>query len=73
MNPDFIFLIEGADLSYSFAGAIVVRITYGYEAQEQGDPIITLAESVMARFAKFCKPGAYLVDFISLCRSIPHS
>ena len=69
----FIFLIEGTNLSYSFSGAITVRITYGYEAQEQGDPVIALAESVMAHFAKFCKPGAYLVDFIPLCRSTSHS
>ena len=68
-----IFLIEGTDLPYSFAGAIIVRITYGYEAQEKEDPIITLAESAMARFSKFSEPGAYLVDFISLCTSTSRS
>jgi hypothetical protein len=56
--------------SSSSAGAIIVRITYGYEAQEQGDPIITLAESTVARFSDFSEPGAYLVDFIPVCRSI---
>jgi hypothetical protein len=60
-------------LLYSFAGAIIVRITYGYEPQEQGDQIITLAESTVARFSKFSEPGAYLVDFISLCRSTSRS
>ena len=56
--------------SYSFAGPIIVRITYGYEAQENGDSIIALAESSVGSFSGFNEPGAYLVDFIPLCRPI---
>ena len=51
----------------------MVRITYGYEVQEKRDPIIALAESAIGYFSDFNKPGAYLVDFIPLCRSISHS
>ncbi|KAI9453226.1 cytochrome P450 [Russula earlei] len=54
-----------------FAGAIIVRITYGYEAQEQRDPIITLAESTVARFSQFVQPGAYLVDKIPILKYVP--
>jgi len=54
-----------------FAGAIIARITYGYEAQEQGDPIITLAESALGLFSEFSKPGTYLVDFIPALKYIP--
>ncbi|KAH9962375.1 cytochrome P450 [Russula dissimulans] len=54
-----------------FAGSTIVRITYGYEAQEQGDPVIDLAESTVARFMKFIQPGAYLVDSISFLKYVP--
>lgn len=68
---DLLYISETRDsASSSSAGSIIVRITYGYEAQEQGDPIITLAESTVARFSDFSEPGAYLVDFIPICRSI---
>jgi hypothetical protein len=63
---NFVELIDSA--SSSFAGTIIIRITYGYEAQEHGDPILTLAEYTIARFCDFNKPGAYLVDFVPLCR-----
>jgi hypothetical protein len=56
-------------LLFSTAGAIIVHITYGYEAQEQGDPIIALGGSILADFSRFSKFGAYLVDFIPVCKS----
>ena len=59
--------------SYSFAGAIIVRITYGYEVQDKGDPIIALAESAVDYFSGFNEPGAYLVDFIPLRLSLSYS
>ena len=71
--PDSLYPWYERPASYSFAGAIIVRITYGYEAQENGDPIIALAESAVGYFSDFNKPGAYLVDFIPLCMSISHS
>ncbi|KAI0288266.1 cytochrome P450 [Russula brevipes] len=54
-----------------YAGAVIMRITYGYEPQEQGDPIVTLAESTISRFSQFCEPGAYLVDFIPVLKYVP--
>jgi hypothetical protein len=56
-------------LPFSAAGAIIVRIAYGYEAQEQGDPLITIAETTLNNFSRFTEPGAYLVDFLPLCKS----
>jgi len=70
--PDSSCLRDKDSASYSFAGAIIVRITYGYEAQENGDPIIALAESSVGSFSAFNEPGAYLVDFIPLCMSISY-
>lgn len=52
---------------FSSAGAIIVRIAYGYEAQHKEDPMIGLAESAMRTFTRLRDPGRYLVDFIPLC------
>jgi hypothetical protein len=51
----------------SSSGAIIVRIAYGYEAQEKDDPIIALADSAMRNFKRLREPGLYTVDFIPLC------
>jgi hypothetical protein len=48
----------------SSAGAIIVLIAYGYRAQDEGDSMISLAESAMIKFKQLRNPGAYLVDFI---------
>ena len=71
--PDPLYLPDKDSASYRFTGAIIVRITYGYELQEKEDPMIALAESTVASFASFNKPGAYLVDSIPLCGSISYS
>ncbi|KAI0299715.1 cytochrome P450 [Multifurca ochricompacta] len=54
-----------------YTGAVIARITYGYEAQDEGDPIIALAESILRSFSQFSEPGAYLVDFIPALKYIP--
>ena len=69
---DSLYLWDKDLASYSFAGAIIVRITYGYEVQEKGDPILALAQSAVGYFSSFVEPGAYLVDFIPLRMSISH-
>ncbi|KAH9991662.1 cytochrome P450 [Russula compacta] len=53
------------------AGAIIVRIAYGYEAQNKEDPMIGLAESAMRTFTRLRDPGRYLVDFIPLLKYVP--
>jgi len=51
----------------SSAGAIIVLIAYGYQAQNKEDSMIALAESAMVKFKLLRNPGSYLVDFIPLC------
>ncbi|KAI0253128.1 cytochrome P450 [Lactifluus subvellereus] len=53
------------------AGAITVRIVYGYEAREKDDPIIALANSAMRNFKRLKEPGLYTVDFIPLLKYVP--
>jgi hypothetical protein len=57
----------------SSAGAIIVLIAYGYQAQNKEDSMISLAESAMIKFKLLRNPGAYLVDFIPLRMLTPSS
>ena len=43
-------------------GAIVLHISYGYAAQEEGDPLIKVAEEATEQAAEVARPGAYFVD-----------
>jgi hypothetical protein len=51
-------------------GATVLRITYGYEAQESKDPLVQLADQATEQFSLATAPGGFLVDLIPACESI---
>ncbi|KXN86289.1 O-methylsterigmatocystin oxidoreductase [Leucoagaricus sp. SymC.cos] len=52
-------------------GATVLRITYGYEAQEFKDPFVQLADQATEQFSLATAPGGFLVDLIPALRHIP--
>ncbi|KAL1707952.1 cytochrome P450 [Schizophyllum commune] len=65
-NPE-----EWYDVSVTFA-ALILHIAYGYKIEEKGvDPMIALADQVMKEFSEIAQPGAYLVDFLPLLKSLP--
>ncbi len=43
-------------------GAIVLMISYGYQAQENDDPLIRIADEATEQAAEVAQPGAFLVD-----------
>lgn len=49
-------------------GAVVLRLTYGYEVAETDDPLVKLADTTMDQFSKSVAPGGFLVDFIPACK-----
>jgi hypothetical protein len=51
-------------MGFSTAGAIILKITHGYQVSENEDPLIALAETTMEEFSKAVVPGAFLVDFL---------
>ncbi|KAF9463430.1 cytochrome P450 [Collybia nuda] len=53
------------------AGAVILRITHGYETQENNDPLVDLADTVMEQFSEATIPGAFMVDIIPALRYIP--
>ncbi|KAF8665749.1 hypothetical protein AX16_000197 [Volvariella volvacea WC 439] len=53
------------------AGAIVLRISYGYEVKENNDPFVELADKATEQFSLATAPGGFLVDVIPALRHIP--
>ncbi|KAG1741079.1 cytochrome P450 [Suillus lakei] len=52
------------------AGAIILRISHGYEVQENNDPLIDLADRAMDQLSRSSAPGAFMVDIMPLCKAI---
>ncbi|KAJ7092120.1 cytochrome P450 [Mycena crocata] len=52
-------------------GAIILRITYGIEVQEEEDPFVTLIEHANDNFNLATAPGAFLVDVFPAMLYIP--
>ncbi|KAG6898821.1 hypothetical protein C0993_003909 [Termitomyces sp. T159_Od127] len=58
-------LANPADLAQHIrhtAGAIITRITYGYEVKENDDVFVELANKSVAQFSVATTPGAFVVD-----------
>ncbi|KZP14482.1 cytochrome P450, partial [Athelia psychrophila] len=55
------------------AGAVILRITYGYQLQDVNgrDPLVDHAEQTMENFAAATVPGAWLVDVLPILRHVP--
>ncbi|KAJ6561166.1 cytochrome P450, partial [Mycena vulgaris] len=53
------------------AGALILRICYGYEVQEGADPFVTLADHATEQFALASSPGGFLVNLIPPLRHLP--
>lgn len=57
--------------SDSTAGAIILKISHGYEVQEKNDPFVELADRAVDQFSLSTSPGAFLVDFIPSLAKLP--
>ncbi|KAG1855191.1 cytochrome P450 [Suillus subalutaceus] len=53
------------------AGAVILRITYGYEVKENDDPFIDLANLVTTHGSQATAPGAYMVDILPFLAKVP--
>ncbi|EKM56473.1 uncharacterized protein PHACADRAFT_253615, partial [Phanerochaete carnosa HHB-10118-sp] len=53
------------------AGAIILKLSYGYEIREDQDPLVDLVNRVMEQFTEATTPGAFLVDVFPLLRHVP--
>ncbi|KAI6142730.1 cytochrome P450 [Pisolithus tinctorius] len=67
-------LAKPADLNAHLrttAGAIILRISYGYCIREGGDPFVDLAGKVIDDFARYTAVGAFMVDSIPALAYVP--
>ncbi|KAG2072078.1 cytochrome P450 [Suillus decipiens] len=53
------------------AGAIILRICYGYEVKENNDPFIDLADRAMDQLSRSAAPGAFMVDIVPFLANVP--
>lgn len=53
------------------AGAIILRISHGYQVKETDDPFVTLADVATEQFSLSTAPGGFLVNLIPLLRRLP--
>ena len=54
-------------LLLSRIGVIIFRITYGYNAESKDEPLLRSALATVENFSEVTKPGAFLVDIITIC------
>ncbi|KAG1748839.1 cytochrome P450 [Suillus paluster] len=53
------------------AGAIILRISHGYEVKENNDPFVDLADRAMDYFSRTTAPGAFMVDIVPSLAKVP--
>ncbi|KAG1788381.1 cytochrome P450 [Suillus variegatus] len=53
------------------AGAIILRIAYGYEVKENDDPFIDLAGRAVHQFSRSSTLGAFMVDYMPFLANVP--
>ncbi|KAH9482477.1 Cytochrome P450 monooxygenase 208 [Psilocybe cubensis] len=67
-------LIKPDDLSAQVritAGAVILRISHGYEVKECHDPFVEIADLATEQFSLSTAPGGFLVDLIPALRHVP--
>ncbi|KAJ7639260.1 cytochrome P450 [Roridomyces roridus] len=47
---------------YRFAGAIVLKVTFGYEVGDETDPLVKLGDKAMIQFSEMTNATAFAVD-----------
>lgn len=53
------------------AGAIILKIAYGYELQGNKDALVDLVDRAVLTFSLSATPGAWLVDLLPFLKYVP--
>ncbi|OJA19251.1 hypothetical protein AZE42_05985 [Rhizopogon vesiculosus] len=53
------------------AGAIILRISHGYEVKENNDPFVDLADRAVDQFSRSTATGAFMVDIMPSLAKVP--
>jgi hypothetical protein len=61
--------MQGADSNGREAGAIILKIGYGYTIEpHDADPLVDLADRALAQFSAATVPGSWMVDTMPACQ-----
>ncbi|TFK48739.1 cytochrome P450 [Heliocybe sulcata] len=60
-----------AEAIRSTAGAVILRLTYGYQPKEHGDSLVDLIDRTMEQFSTLTSPNAFLVDVFPVLKYVP--
>ncbi|KAG2117032.1 cytochrome P450 [Suillus discolor] len=52
-------------------GAVILRISHGYEVQKNNDPFVNLANRVTTQASQGSAPGAFMVDILPFLAKVP--
>ncbi|KAG1874873.1 cytochrome P450 [Suillus subluteus] len=52
-------------------GAVILRISHGYEVKENNDPFVNLANRAIADVSQATAPGAFMVDILPFLAKVP--
>ncbi|KAF8635472.1 hypothetical protein AX15_000445 [Amanita polypyramis BW_CC] len=53
------------------AGAIILRISYGYKVKEGNDPFVSVADTAVEQFSLSSSPGVFLVNLVPALQLLP--
>ncbi|KAG2151900.1 cytochrome P450 [Suillus cothurnatus] len=53
------------------AGAVILRISHGYEVKENNDPFIDLADRALDQWSRATAPGAFIADVVPFLVKVP--
>lgn len=53
------------------AGAVILRVAYGYDIEESNDPFVHIANKAMDNFNRATAPGAFLVNQLPILLYVP--
>ncbi|KAG1820513.1 cytochrome P450 [Suillus subaureus] len=53
------------------AGAIILRISHGYEVKESNDPFVDLADRALIQWSRATAPGAFMADVVPFLVKVP--
>ncbi|KAF5366070.1 hypothetical protein D9757_012379 [Collybiopsis confluens] len=56
---------------FQHAGAIILLVAYGYEAEESNDRFVKMANTAMDNFNRAVAPGAFLVNQMPILLKVP--
>ncbi|KAG1892828.1 cytochrome P450 [Suillus subluteus] len=53
------------------AGAVILRISHGYEVKENNDPFVDVADRALVQWSRATAPGAFMADVVPFLVKVP--